>query len=281
MKVVRIGCSTITFSSRPVEEALQRIADLGFDVIDLAAVPSFIDHVQLIDPPAGHADRLAALVDRHGFEVAALQSVPWLPDALDHPAELRRRYTVAADVAQAVGARAWIVDAGKAHQGADESARAAGLDRFTRTITMAAELAEARGLRLGVEAPHIGTLAQTLPETLELLDVADLPRLGVDLDTSHLLSSGAATADVLDALGPRVVHVALRDGRRDGPFCTPGDGDFDFGEFFRLLDGTGYTGDATLELEPARPDASAEDRATEAERARRYLAPLLTTAEPV
>ena len=274
---MRIGCSTITFGPQTTEEALQRIADLGFAVIDVAAVPQFFEHVQLIDPPAGEVERVAKLVRGHGFDVAGLQSVPWIPDAIDDLDELRRRYTVAADVAEAVGARAWVVDANNPGSG-DEAGRAKGLDRFKRTISMAAELAEDRGLTLGIEAPHRGTLAQTLPEVVALLEASDLPQLGIDLDTSHVLNSGSSAAEFLDVIGDRIVHVALRDGKLGGAFCTPGDGDFDFGEFFRLLAECPYDGDVTLELEPVQHDATADDRAREARRARDYLQPLLSEA---
>jgi sugar phosphate isomerase/epimerase len=274
---MRIGCSTITFGPQSTEEALQRIADLGFAVIDVAAVPRFFEHVQLIDPPAGEVERVAKLVSGHGFEVSGLQSVPWIPDALDDQDELRRRYTVAADVASAVGARAWIVDANNPGKG-DDAGRRHGEDRFKRTIAMAAELAAARGLRLGIEAPHRGTLAQTLDEVVTLLDLSGVPDLGIDLDTSHVLNCGASSADVLDAIGGRIIHLALRDGVRGGEFCTPGDGEFDFGEFFTLLAALGYQGDATLELEPVKADATADDRAAEAVRARDYLQPLVERA---
>jgi sugar phosphate isomerase/epimerase len=268
---VRLGCSSVTFAPQSAEDSLRRIADLGFTVVDLGAVPRWCDHVQLADPPRGQIQRLESLVGQYRFEVAGLQSVPWYPDSIDDAEELRRRYTVAADVAQAIGARGWLVDPGLG----DDADRTRGLDRFKRTITMAAELAEIRGLRLGVEAPNYGTLAETLPQTLELIESADLPHLGIDLDTSHVLNCGSSTAEVLDAIGDRIIHVALRDGYRDGVSCTPGEGDFDFAEFFQLLARTSYVGDATIELIPSSAGASADDRADAAVRARNYLEPLL------
>ncbi|WP_084469783.1 sugar phosphate isomerase/epimerase family protein [Jiangella gansuensis] len=272
---MRIGCSTITFGPQPVAEALQRIADLGFSVVDLAAAPSYFEHIRLVDPPAGQAEVVAGLVQAHGLEVAGFISVPWVPDAIDDAEELRRRYVVAADAALAVGASAWIVDA-NVPASDDSHGRAVSLARFKRTITMAAELAAARGLRLGIEAPHSGTLAASLPEVIELLDAAGLPDLGIGLDTCHIFNSGASTADMLSAIGGRVVHVALRDAHADGRSCTPGDGAFDFDEFFQLLRQVGYTGDATLELEPPNPNASADERASEARRGRDYVERLLT-----
>src|SRR4051794_26413326 len=96
---MRVACSTISFGSMPVGEALDRIAGAGFTLIDLAAVPRFFPHVDVISGAADQGGELAKQLAHYGLEVFGLQSVPWIPDALDDPDELRRRYTVAADVA--------------------------------------------------------------------------------------------------------------------------------------------------------------------------------------
>lgn len=274
---MRIGCSTITFGRSSTEDALRNIARLGFTVVDIAAVPGVFNHIEILARPAGEIERISNLVLQYGFEVAALQSVPWVPDAIDNFEELRRRCTMAADVAQAINASAWVIDANRPDAGG-HAGRKKGIERFKRTVAIAAELADDRGLRLGIEAPHRGTLAETLPQVVEILDVSDIPELGIDLDTSHMLNCRSSTSQILETLGNRIIHVALRDACGDHKFCTPGDGEFDFAEFFLLLAKNGYKGDATLELEPANERASVDSRAREAERARNYLAPLATTA---
>src|SRR3954447_21245009 len=100
---MRIACSTICFGNAAVDDALEHIADSGFDLIDLAAVPLIFPHVQLTDdPPADQPERLAKRLAELGLAVNGVNSVPWIPDALDDPQELRRRYTICADVAAAV-----------------------------------------------------------------------------------------------------------------------------------------------------------------------------------
>ncbi|HJQ46579.1 MAG TPA: sugar phosphate isomerase/epimerase [Amycolatopsis sp.] len=256
-----------------MEEALEHIAELDFTVIDLSAVPALFNHVDLVTRDPGQVSRIASLVRDFGFEVAGVQSVPWHPDAIDDFDELTHRYTVAADVAQAVGAKAWIVDGNRPEP--ENGGHARAIDRFKRSISLAAELASARDLRLGIETPHRGTLAETLDQVVELLDASDIPNLGVDLDTSHMLNSGSSSVDIVEAVGQRIVHIALRDSHLDGTFCTPGEGNFDFAEFFKLVKSTGYQGDMTLELEPVDRNSSATERANEAARARQYLEPMI------
>src|SRR2546423_5146314 len=99
MTSMRVACSTISFGSLPVGETLDRIAGAGFTVIDLAAVPRIFPHVDLVAGAVDQGDQLAKQLAVHGLEVFGLQSGPWIPDAIDDPAELHQRYTVAADVA--------------------------------------------------------------------------------------------------------------------------------------------------------------------------------------
>jgi sugar phosphate isomerase/epimerase len=272
---MRIGCSTITFRNDSLERALDRIATLGMRVIDLGAVPGWCDHVSLTAPALRNAQQLAELVKRYGLEVAAVQAVPWHPDAIDDAAEIHQRYVAAVEAARAVNAGALLVDPG---MGSDVG-RAKGIDRFKRTIAIAAELALESGVRLAIEAPNHGTLAETLPQTLELLEQAAIPDLGVDLDTRHLLASDASSSDVLDALADRIVHVACRDGVRGAPeSCTPGDGQFDFAEFFHLLRAAGYEEAITLELIPSNADMHPDDRTRETARARDYIETLIAEA---
>src|SRR5204863_7946517 len=67
------------------------------------------------------------------------------------------------------------------------------------------------GVRLLVECPHMGTLAPTFDQALRFLEWIDPARVGVALDTSHILNGGATMERALSAYGERVQHVHLRD----------------------------------------------------------------------
>ena len=91
--------------------------------------------------------------------------------------------------------------------------------------------------------------------------------VGLLLDTGHAYAGGADYAEILRKFGSRVVHIHLKDVRRDvlerarkndwsfnsavreGMFTVPGDGDIDFstiGEFIRT---SGYRGWVVVEAE--------------------------------
>jgi sugar phosphate isomerase/epimerase len=174
-------------------------------------------------------------------------------------------------VAAAVGAATLIADANT--QRPDEN-RGQALDRFKRSTDLLAGTASERGLAVAVEVPHGLTLAETLEQSLEVLAFADNPALGVDYDTSHVWNSGATVKESVSALGDRIVHVALRDVLGPDRYGPPGDGSFDFAALLDALDGIGYTGTLTLELEP-HDDMPVGDRAQDAVRGRDYISALL------
>lgn len=268
---MHIGCSTICCGNAPADLALRSVREAGFSNIDLAAIRGIAPHVDVVGRPAGQAEALARAVAANGLGVDALICVAWFPDALEDFHELQRRYDTLAEVASAVGAATLIVDANTKRPDED---RSHALDRFKRTTDLLAVIASGRGLSVAVEVPHGFTLAETLEQSLEVLDFADNPALGVDYDTSHVWNSGATIAESVSALGDRIVHVALRDVLGPDRYGPPGDGVFDFAALLNALDQISYAGPLTLELEP-HDDLPIDDRVRDAIRGRDHLNLLL------
>ena len=91
--------------------------------------------------------------------------------------------------------------------------------------------------------------------------------VGLLLDTGHAYAAGADYAEIIRKFGPRVVHIHLKDVRRDtlerarksdwsfnsavreGVFTVPGDGDVDFSAIGGFLRTSGYRGWVVVEAE--------------------------------
>jgi inosose dehydratase len=138
------------------------------------------------------------------------------------------------------------------------SAYAGKIGEFaTRLNEMGVTLAYHYHLKMLVErAEEIDAFCESTQEEVGLL-----------LDTGHAYAAGADYAEILRKFGSRVVHIHLKDVRRDvlerarrndwsfnsavreGMFTVPGDGDIDFtaiGEFIRT---SGYRGWVVVEAE--------------------------------
>ena len=138
-------------------------------------------------------------------------------------------------------------------------------------LDRAADLAARRGMVAALH-PHMGTMVETGEETERVLAGS---RVGLCVDTGHLLVGGAEPVALTAAHPDRVVHVHLKDvdaglaqrviagetsfgdAVRDGLFVPLGEGSVDVATLVRTLEGAGYRGWYVLEQDvklSGRPD---------------------------
>jgi len=80
-----------------------------------------------------------------------------------------------------------------------------------------------------------------------MLDEIDADRLGAVLDTVTMAVAGEAVDDAFAALGDRIRHVHLIDGRPMGHLAW-GDGELPLCDYLQALERHGYDGWMTFEL---------------------------------
>lgn len=116
---------------------------------------------------------------------------------------------------------------------------------------------------------HMGTVVQTVDETIRLMENTDPKYVFLCFDTGHFTFAGENPVDVLGKFASRVGHVHLKNMRmpvvdtvtnedwsflkavRNGAFTVPGDPDgcVDFDAVFDILDKAGYEGWIMVEAE--------------------------------
>lgn len=185
---------------------------------------------------------------------------PFVSEAVD---EYMRAYI---DVAPKLGA-SWIVVHAGYHFSADVKPRMeAGRDRLKRM----AEYAEKQGARLLLENlnkepvdAEVHYLAHTIEEWHYYYSSIQSPALALSFTANHAHLMPEGVQGFVDSIPlERVEEVRLADCFRNGheQHLRPGEGDFDFGALFSLLEGRGYRGHymnafGTIEdMEQARHD---------------------------
>jgi inosose dehydratase len=163
----------------------------------------------------------------------------------------------------ATGARVVVLAAATGTDGYDVRPRLddAGWATMLRHLDLVADRAAARGVVAALH-PHMGTMVQSGEETERVLGGS---RVGLCVDTGHLMAGGADPVALTAAHAGRVRHVHLKDvdaalaarvrageltfreAVRDGLFRPLGDGDVDVASLVRTLEGAGYTGWYVLE----------------------------------
>jgi inosose dehydratase len=127
-----------------------------------------------------------------------------------------------------------------------------------------ASLAAEKGIKLSYHH-HMGTGVENMAEIDELM--ARTKNVGLLYDTGHAVFAGVDHVKVLEKYISRVVHVHLKDIRKDilarvkpekmsflnavreGVFTVPGDGMIDYGPVFDILNKSGYRGWFVVEAE--------------------------------
>ncbi|MFO2464630.1 bifunctional sugar phosphate isomerase/epimerase/4-hydroxyphenylpyruvate dioxygenase family protein [Pseudomonas sp. 15FMM2] len=124
-------------------------------------------------------------------------------------------------------------------------------------LSLLAEHAGRRGLRIGYEALAWGRHVNTWQQVWNLVREIDHPSLGVLLDSFHTLSLKGDPAAIADIPGDKIFFVQMA----DAPIltmdvlewsrhfrCFPGQGEFDLAGFLAPVIKSGYTGPLSLEI---------------------------------
>jgi sugar phosphate isomerase/epimerase len=129
-------------------------------------------------------------------------------------------------------------------------------------ISSLAECAEKDRIHLTLEAPHPGTLSETVSETQRFFGILGNPKVGITLDTSHVARGNPIPVEqCISEIGAGIGHVHFRDCIGENNHLTPGKGAIDFRAVIDILNRAGYTGDFILELEGEDRQLAAEELA--------------------
>ncbi len=277
-----LACHTWGFSDQPLEQAIQTIARLGFNAVDLGS-GAHLDIDAAAKNPKKEASRLRALLDRFHLNVTDLYLL--LP-ALASPDEGRRLYEVKlfqrlVPFVVALGApgvtlspgiappepetrrlKAQRPETGDEEEAAEDVPQNNALqptappraiepepppktpfDWAAESLRRIVEIAGETDLRVSIE-PHLDSVAPTPEKALALSEAA--PGLSITLDWAHFTTQGIVSREI-EPLLPHVAHVQIRQAAR-GRLQTPfPEGGIDIQRMLTLLYQSGYRGALTVE----------------------------------
>ncbi|MBL8588052.1 MAG: sugar phosphate isomerase/epimerase [Methylobacteriaceae bacterium] len=222
------------------------------------------DFVELLVPEPGELDAAetrAALADHGlGVELAARVNLQRdLASADAAAAEAGVAYLErCVDVAVAFGAKivggplygAPLVFAGRAPAPVAEDERKRRIDQIVAGLKRAGRRAAEAGVKLAVEPLNRfeTDIANTTGHGLALVEMVDLPSVGVMLDTFHMNMEDPDIAAAIRRAGRRIAHFQANENHRG----FVGSGHIDWSAVARALHDVGYRGPITLE--PFRRD---------------------------
>jgi inosose dehydratase len=224
-------------------------------------------------------DERARTLSRHGLQAVG----QFVPVVLHDPGhDPLPEVEVAVEALVRAGASTIVLAAASGRDGYDErptlddAAWATLLGNLDRIDEAAAE----RGLTATLH-PHVGTMVESGEETARVLAGS---RIGLCLDTGHLLIGGGDPVAVAVSSPERIAHVHLKDVRLDwarrvqsaeatyteavaaGMYVPLGEGEVDVAAIVAALEGHGYDGWYVLEQDTILPSDPGPDGPVDAVR---------------
>jgi sugar phosphate isomerase/epimerase len=270
----RLGCSSISFRHQELGTALRTIRGLGFEEIDLGALPGVCDHVPY-ELDADAVTAVAAQVAASGLRVRSVNGdVGDLNAVLDagqraaRERHLEALLTLTADT----GAQALVLPCGAlAHEpvrGLHED-----LDAIAGQLIHAGERAREFGVELWTESLHFLRFCWNLERAELLARRLAGTDVGIVMDFSHIVAAGEDPLEYIERHQGRITHVHLRDAVPGNINLSLGNGQADFAAGLRSLAAHGYTGHFSLELETR--DVTHQDRPAAAAKAASFITDLI------
>jgi sugar phosphate isomerase/epimerase len=245
MRNLKLACADFAFPLLPHDRALDLIAMLEFDGVDIGLFEgrSHLHPSQVLTAPARAGAALGRKLAARGLRCADvfLQTDPsFVRFAVNHPQAARRRrardwFLRTLDYAAACGARHVTALPGVYFE---EETPSASWERSCHELAWRVEQARSHDLVFSVEA-HVGSIAPKPKEALRL--VRAVPGLTLTLDYTHFTRSGLPDS----AAEPLLAHAAhfhargARKGRLQTGFAR---NTIDYGRILRVMRQSGYRG---------------------------------------
>jgi sugar phosphate isomerase/epimerase len=274
----RLGCSTITFRKRPFTGALSTISAIGIREIDLGMLPGVCEHVPIPTTNADIDTAVRACKDAR----LSVRTVNADSGDLAGPGRFAalEQIDALARLTKELDAHALVLPCGPHKTLGLEPADEAGVDAMiavlAESLTQAGEISARHGVRLLVEALHIGRLCSSASRAYALLDRLPNDLCGAVLDVSHVVAVGDDLLAYTRGVAARTEHVHLRDAAPGNINLSIGRGTIDFAAFIGALTATGYGGHYTLELETH--DIAEDERETVARSSADFISNILSFA---
>jgi sugar phosphate isomerase/epimerase len=245
---MKLGYSTWSCKDLPLDQAIRELARIGYDGVEIAVNEGWTGDVDKLD--AAERKRLRALMDDLGIELSALVSghrnqVGERAEYEEGKARYLRELDLALEWAKPGLVPSMDVAIGGKSDEWDDL-KSLIVDRVGETVRVSAE----RNVVVALE-PHSGQAVDTPDKMLHVIEQVNSPFCRVNFDISHFNIIGIPVAESVRKLAKHTEHTHIKDesGRYpDHQFLIPGEGEFDYVEYLRLMHEEGYTGHISPEI---------------------------------
>lgn len=264
---MELAYSSNAYMRYDIETALRRIAELGYQGVELMADEP---HLWPATTTKEEIGRTRAVLTETGLRISNINAFMmnaiedfWHPSWIEPDRSYRAKrvdHTIAAlRMAAELGAPSITTEPGGPLP--DGMSREEAIAIFADGLGEALRVAEEVDVWLLVE-PEPDLLIENRDEFYRFAADMSSPRFGLNFDVGHFYCVADDVPDAVSALSPWTRHYHLEDiaASRVHEHLIPGHGAIDFGRVLRAIEGTGYDGFLTVELYPYLEDPDGAGR---------------------
>ena len=185
---MQLACSSINFSSLPIEQAVERIAALGFDAIDIWSAYVGCPHLDDALNRLG-ADGLVGLLKKHELDLYSFSVYVG-------------GYARYAELLGKVGGGVAVRGSGRPSDPADLPK---SMKQFLEGLKPELELAEKYDSYLAIENHSGKSLLNYMDSIKAFTDLNDHPRLGIALAPYHIQINGESVEEAIKTCGKQLL----------------------------------------------------------------------------
>ena len=171
---MQLGCSTILYGGHDLDVALDRIKSVGYEAVELCAIPGMAPHLRLGESAAYYQDVKSRIVGR-GLAIESIGASGAFGD--------RARFLQALDAAAAVGAP--LITTGPGGKMDDD----ASFKQVVGAVNAVVGECSARKVKLSVK-PHVNSAVYDTDAAYRLVQEVDRTWVGINYDPTHIWRSG-------------------------------------------------------------------------------------------
>ncbi len=233
---------TSPFTTQSIEELFPKIANMGYDVVEIAVEDAALIDIKVVKKALDHYGLKAVVCGAFGpsrdltNEDTAIHKncFSYIESCLDFCVELDTGF-LGGPMYSAVG---------KARMVPPEQ-RKREWDRAVKNLRMVCEMASMRGLQIALEPLNRfeSDLINSVDDVLRLIRDIDHPAAQIMLDGFHMNIEERDIEKAITSAGDKLIHVQVSENYRG----TPGTGQTRWDAFRRGLEAINYNGIVTIE----------------------------------
>ena len=244
--MIKLGIGNYGMKSMQTAEAVQTIARIGYDAVELTMMPGWPSEPTTLVKP--ERQRIADLMDELGMVLPSLlEQIPIIGDEAEH-AENLERLKRDAELGHDVSPKTPPVI--QTHLGGKSQEWEKQKELVVKRLGDWAEVGRSTGTVICIKVHH-KNLMDSSDKAVWVMEEVDSPWVRMLYDYSHMEVVGEGMAETMDLLLPYTAIISVKDSNRDPQDfqrLLPGDGIIDYVDYYRRLNKAGYTGCTIVEV---------------------------------